>query len=127
MSNRIAVFNHSPNLLLLYEAILEPRGYEVHKFHEELADVKEIESLEPNLIILGNLRGVGEDELQWLRIIRKHPSLKSVPVLISTTASEKQWMVTGLDELSNVQVLTKPFDQQALIVCVRQLLQESVQ
>ena len=123
MSNRIAIFNHSPNLLLLYEAILQPRGYEVFPFHEDQTKVEEIEELQPQLIIFGNLRGIGADELQWLHNLRKNPTLKMIPVLISTTANEHQWLVDGLDNLSNVQVITKPFDQQALLACVTELME----
>jgi DNA-binding response OmpR family regulator len=126
-TTRIAVFNHSPNLLTLYRITLGQRGYEVMTFDHDFSDFSDVERVNPDLLILGNVQGINHDEIEMLMKLRAHPQLNSIPVILSTTASENLLPMDKLQRAGNVHVLYKPFDVQDLLITVRQALQKETQ
>jgi adenylate cyclase len=120
--SRILVLNHSPHLLALYQAVLSPRGYEVLTGEETSMSLSEIEAISPDLIILGNIQGIGNDELQLLYALRASPSTTRIPVIISTTAPQSAQLLSELNLFERILLLSKPFDYQRLLACVKQAL-----
>jgi len=123
-SSRIAVFNHSPNLLTLYRITLGQRGYEVLTFEHDFSDIKDVEKSNPDLLILGNVQGINHDEIEMLIQLRTHPHLNHIPVILSTTASENLLPMEKIQRAGNVHVLYKPFDVQDLLIAVKKALQD---
>jgi DNA-binding response OmpR family regulator len=124
-TSRIAVFNHSVNLLTLYRIALGQRGYEVMTFNHDFADFSDVEKANPDLLILGNVQGINHDEIDMLMRLRAHPQLNHIPVILSTTASENLLPMEKLQSAGNVHVLYKPFDVQNLLIAVKKALQSS--
>jgi CheY-like chemotaxis protein len=125
MSARIVVFDHSPTLLKLYDAVLRPRGYEVFGYQQDMTDFREVEALSPDLILLGNVTAFDEHQLDLLEQIRTRPQTQHLPVLVATTAIEPLLNFKRLRAFGSVYVLSKPFAAQHLLAAVQQALASS--
>jgi DNA-binding response OmpR family regulator len=125
MRERILIFNHSSNILELYRAALSGHGYQVFTRIEDMTSLKEVEEVEPELIIFGNVKGIGEDEFRILRELREHPLGRTIPVIISTTAPHTASLMTEIQRLKQTVLLAKPFDYQGLLNQVREILDNS--
>ncbi|HLU09538.1 MAG TPA: hypothetical protein VK003_07710 [Oceanobacillus sp.] len=125
MSERIIVFNHSPNHLLLYKTILNAHGYEVFTYQQDMADFREVEAIQPRLIILGNVTGTYDDELDIVGEIRAHAQTHETPILIVTTAATHMLNYERIRAFGNIYTMTKPFDALQLLLAVKQALGSS--
>jgi DNA-binding response OmpR family regulator len=64
MSSRILVINDDQSILDLFDLILKGEGYEVILSRVNYEDVKDIEQLRPDLILLDFK--IGNDNIGWL-------------------------------------------------------------
>lgn len=84
------------------------------------AAIEEIGRQKPQVIItdwgMPKLNG-----LQLLQIIRKHDALKTLPVLMITSRSEKEYIVTAVQEGVSSYIV-KPFDAATLEARLRKIL-----
>jgi DNA-binding NtrC family response regulator len=120
MNAKIAVFNHSANLLTLFEQNLTSRGYQVFTFEQAMTNFEEIAALAPDVIIIGSIEGFGVDELQFLQQLRAEYQLQDVPIIISTTIFFIDTQI--IERIPKLSVLLKPFDIPTLLDCVEQAL-----
>jgi DNA-binding response OmpR family regulator len=120
MATRIAVFNHSPQLLKLYEANLGARGFEVTTFIEALTSLEQLRDIEAELFILGNVTGYDKAEIEFLIELRTDPQVADIPIIICTTAAFH--LLDGLNQVPDIFVLTKPFEIEQLLDCIHQAL-----
>jgi DNA-binding response OmpR family regulator len=116
------VLDHSPNILRLYKASLETRGYEVGACIQNIVTVDQLAAFNPDLIILDAI-GIHSSELSLVYQIRNHRQLQFTPLIISTTSVPMVLNLDGVDRLPNVTLLSKPFAHQILLKCVREALQ----
>jgi CheY-like chemotaxis protein len=122
MSICIVAFDHSPILLKLYDTILSPRGYAVFGYQQDMTGFQEVEALSPDLILLGNVTGLDEHQLDILDQIRTRPHTQHLPVIVATTASEPLLNFNRLRAFGRLYVLAKPFNTQQLLDAVNQSL-----
>lgn len=122
MPHRIAVFNHSPNVLLLIETILRQKGFEVLAFVEALTDISRVVELSPDLVIIGHVRGYDDEELEIIHSFRTEPSTINIPIIVCTTGAAHVRRNARLDGISYVTIVPKPFDIQELLAAVYRAL-----
>ena len=119
MPLRIVAFDHLPHHLLLYQLVLQQNGYEVCAYAHDPINLREMQALQPDLILWGNVTGLFKYELDLLERIRKHPYTQHVPLLILTTALEGMLNPYNLHSFAKISVLAKPFAAQQLLVAVK--------
>lgn len=124
MSARIAVFNHSPQLLRLFQVILGQQGFEVSGHIEDVHGVEAVRELQPDLIILGNLTGVGLDEWHTLTLLRAQAENRHTPIIIASTGTQILTGTVPCNHQDRLYLLPKPFDRQTLLDCVYQALEQ---
>jgi CheY-like chemotaxis protein len=119
MKTKIAIFDHSPHIQLLFRHILTYHGYAVFTLEEDEIGLQKLEALQADLIILGNIRPSRESDFQFLTKLRSQPATKTIPVVIATTAPSNLLQSPSLAQETRVSVLFKPFNQQQLLQCVQ--------
>lgn len=115
MPHRIAVFNHSSNILLLIESVLKQKGFEVFTFLETLTDVSGVVELTPDLVIIGHITGFVDEELDIVRQFRANASTEHVPIIICTTGAAQVRKSGSLDGVSYIAIVPKPFNIHELL------------
>src|ERR1700747_3027789 len=110
---RILVADDSPQLVLLYRAILEDAGYEAVSVSNAMAAIAAVEGGRVDAAVLDVLMpGVSGDAIAE-RLRRTNPDL---PVLLMTGDYGEQFVVEG-----EAPVLHKPFAPEDLVRAVREL------
>jgi DNA-binding response OmpR family regulator len=119
---RIAVIDDSPHLVSLYQSVLAQRGYQVYAHEENEQGLQEIKKLQPDLIILGNIRIANDVEFAFLRQLRNQPETHLIPIILATTGARliEQSIVNCQNH--NLTILSKPFDWHTLTTCVEAVM-----
>ena len=122
MTPRLLVLDDEPDLLFLYQLILEPEGYLVHLAASGFEQVTDIEHFQPDLLILDYhvRRHRGAEPL--VRQLKAYPPTSALPVILCTAdayaiADEKDFL-----RAHHVGVILKPFAIAALVQLVHQML-----
>lgn len=123
MPQRIAVFNHSSNILLLIESVLKKKGFEVFTFLETLTDVSRVTELSPDLVIIGHVKGFNDGEAEIIHQFRADPNTAHVPIIVCTTGAAHVRESGTLDGVSYVTIVPKPFSVQDLMNAVMSALE----
>jgi DNA-binding response OmpR family regulator len=118
MQHHIVVFNHSSNVLLLIESVLEQKGFQVSTFLETLTDVTRVIELSPDLVIIGHVRGIVDEELDIIHQFRTTPETAHVPIIVCTTGAALVQRGGSLEGVSYVTIVPKPFDVHELVDAV---------
>lgn len=123
MAARILVINDSPDILELFRDILEGEaGYEVVLRGLAFRDIREVEQVKPDLIILDYLFGNERPGWQMLQLLKMHRSTAQIPVIICTAAIREVVDIEA-DLLSHdVRLVHKPFDIDDLLSTVTEAL-----
>jgi DNA-binding response OmpR family regulator len=127
MSVRIMVFNHTPHVLRLFEVVLSTRGYEVSTHFQALEHLAEVESVMPDLIILGYIKGYAENELEMIHALRANSKTATISILICSTGFEALEKSGRYDGIPLVHLMSKPFEPANLLEAVDHLLALRIQ
>jgi len=94
----------------------------IRQVEDGRAALEEISKQKPHVVITdwGMPRVNG---LQLLQVIRKHEALKSLPVLMITSRSEKEYVLTAAQEGVSSYIV-KPFNVQTLETKISKILQD---
>lgn len=111
-------------ILDVMQELLEEEGYRVSVSMETL-DLTRIKALQPDLIVQ-DLLFAGRQEAGWhfLTLMRLHPELACIPLLLCTAATETvndPAMAENLDR-QGVRVLLKPFELDHLLTTITEML-----
>lgn len=121
MSARILVVDASPAILKVVGAILEARGHSVTATDDGDAALAALREDEPFALVLLEFQMPTMNGLQFCRAMRQVERLRSLPVVLMTSRSER--IRDTFVELSGaVDVITKPFDEEALVTVVEHAL-----
>ncbi|HYX48603.1 MAG TPA: response regulator [Ktedonobacteraceae bacterium] len=124
MAARILVVNDTQEILELFRTFLEEEeGYEVILAGTPVQQIKEVESIQPDLIILDLVFGDEKTGLQMLQMLKMQRSTSTIPVIICTAALDLLREQEGYLVSQGVHVLYKPFDLDHLAVNVKHLLE----
>lgn len=126
MSKRILVVDDRANLLALLRMILEDEQYQVSILQEGRDAVARIRDNPPDLVIL-DLKLADANGLDILESLRAQTSTADIPVIVYTAAVIEAESVSNLisgnpARYTNVSVLQKPFDLDALLYRVQEVL-----
>jgi CheY-like chemotaxis protein len=102
--------------------MLIPRDFSLYTFGNEDDNLEAVETLRPDLIILGDIRAIEDEDFQFFRRLKTSPSLRKVPIIIATTAPLNLLQTPLLDQQAKVWLLSKPFARQELLDCVNAAL-----
>jgi len=123
MKSRILVVNDTQEILELFRMLLEEEeGYDVVLSGFPIQQVKEIEHIKPDLIILDLVLGDEKTGMQMLQMLKMQRSTAAIPVLVCTAALQIVREQEGYLVSQGVHVVYKPFEIDDLIVNVKQLL-----
>ena len=124
MTTRVMVINNSDNILALFEKILAKEDYQVFLQLFLNSDLREVNKIKPDLIILDYY--VGREGVGWefLQLLRMEDATAAIPVLICTTAVKLAHDIAGYLATKNVSILRKPFSSRDLVGAVQSALQD---
>ncbi len=126
MTKRILAIDDRANLLALLRMILEDERYQVSVLQDAASAVSRIRADPPDLVIL-DLKLGETSGVDILESLRAHASTADIPVIVYTAAVIEAETVANLIEsnptrYANVSVLQKPFDLDALLARVQEVL-----
>lgn len=128
MPARIMVIEDAPEMLELFQELLQDEGYEVFPYGHDIDDLAEIERIRPDLIILDYIMDGAVVGRPLLKRLKTYAATASIPVIICTAASNAAQAALEADQLtSKVRLVAKPFDVEDLLTAVRQTLAEENQ
>lgn len=119
MGARIMVINDTPEILDLFRDLLEPEGYEVIIYSYAPFELDEIESQQPDLIVLDFIIGQANSGWQLLQMLKMRRSTASIPVIICTAQTLFVRQMEGYLASHSVRVVPKPFDIEEFLAAVR--------
>jgi DNA-binding response OmpR family regulator len=124
MKARILVVNDTQEILELFRMLLEEQeGYEVVLSGFPIQQIKEIEQIKPDLIILDLVLGDEKTGMQMLQMLKMQRSTAAIPVLVCTAALQIVREQEGYLVSQGVHVVFKPFEIDDLLTNVKQLLE----
>jgi DNA-binding response OmpR family regulator len=123
LKSRILVVNDTQEILELFRMLLEEEeGYDVVLSGFPIQQVKDIEHIKPDLIILDLVLGDEKTGMQMLQMLKMQRSTAAIPVLVCTAALQIVREQEGYLVSQGVHVVYKPFDIDDLLTNVKQLL-----
>ena len=124
MTARILVVNDTQEILELFRMFLaDEEGYEVILAGTPMQQVKDVEQIAPDLIILDLVFGDEKTGLQMLQMLKMQRSTATIPVIVCSAALDLLREQEGYLVSHGVHVIYKPFDLDHLRVNVKQLLE----
>jgi DNA-binding response OmpR family regulator len=124
MKARILVVNDTQEILELFRMLLEEQeGYEVVLSGFPIQQIKEIEQIKPDLIILDLVLGDEKTGMQMLQMLKMQQSTAAIPVLVCTAALQIVREQEGYLVSQGVHVVFKPFEIDDLLTNIEQLLE----
>ena len=122
MSRSVVIFDPVPNHFKLMCVLLVSRGYHVLTFPCEGMASAQLESLQPDLFIVGCLKGYIQNELDIIRKLRAQPATAAIPILICSTGIETLQTLVERLNLEGLVLLGKPFTATDFLAAVQQTL-----
>jgi DNA-binding NtrC family response regulator len=122
MASSILVINDDQSILELFRLILEAEEYEVISSFVVYEDVKDVEQLQPALIILDVRIGYHAEGLLLLQKLKMYPPTKDIPVIICTAAVHEMREQEETFRQKKIPILYKPFDVDELLKLVHQFV-----
>ena len=126
MAACILVINDSPDILELFRDVLEGEGgYQVVLRGLAFRDIKVVQQVNPDLIILDYLFGHERAGWQMLQLLKMHRSTAKIPVIVCT-AAVREVIDIEADLLSHlVRLVHKPFEIDDLLAAVADMLAQA--
>ena len=126
MTKHILVIDDRANLLALLRMILEDERYQVSVLQEGSGAVEHVRENAPDLVIL-DLKLADASGLDILESLRAQEATADIPVIVYTAAvmeaeAVERLITSNPERFNNVSVLQKPFELDALLDRVGQLL-----
>ena len=126
MGKRILVIDDREELLTLLRMLLEDADYRV-AVSLDGSEVAEMARTDPPDLIVLDLRLGGVSGLDVLESLRANKATADTPVIVATAAVTEadiveNLMTTNPDRYANISVLKKPFDGDALLERIGQMI-----
>ena len=111
----ILVINDTQEILDLFRDILQDEGYRVSLYSYAFKDIKEIQSLQPDLVIIDFIIGGEAHGWQMLQKMKMNRDTAKIPIIACTAAVQLVKELEGHLTSKNVRIVLKPFDIDDLI------------
>jgi DNA-binding response OmpR family regulator len=115
----VLVINDTQEILDLFRDILEDEGYRVSLYSYAFKDVKEIQALLPDLVIIDFIIGGEAHGWQMLQKMKMNRDTAKIPIIACTAAIQMVKDLEGHLTSKNVRIILKPFDIDDLLAEVR--------
>jgi DNA-binding response OmpR family regulator len=122
MSAHLLVLNDDEAILDLYKLLLENEGYTLHLAQIAFEDVRDIEELHPDLIILDIKFGGHYEGFSIVQRLRMYPPTKDIPLIICTAALYEVKEQEPTLRARGIPVIYKPFEIEEILTAVRSAL-----
>lgn len=119
MSRRILVVNDTQEILELFREILEEEGFEAVLYSFAISDMREIERIQPDLIILDYVFGGERAGWQMLQKLKMRRTTAMIPIIICTAAIREVREIEGYLQAQGITVVAKPFNLDDLYYAIR--------
>lgn len=123
MATRILVVNDTQEILELFDELLTEEGYEVVLYSQAIQDMREIERIKPDLIIIDYIFGGEKDGWQMVQKLRMRRATAKIPLIICTAAVKEVREIEGYLTMKGIELVSKPFDIEDLLDAVKTALQ----
>jgi CheY-like chemotaxis protein len=123
MTLHVMVFNDSKEILELFHEILTDEGYEVTLDSFGIDDLREVERIKPDLLILDHVVGRERSGWQLLQKLKMRRSTAHIPIVVCTTAIKLAKDMEGYLTSKGVSVVLKPFDIDDLLSAIKKALE----
>ena len=120
---RVLLINDTQEILELFREILEEEGFEVVLSSFNIQEVKDVEEIAPDLVILDFLVGGEAQGWQLLQKLRMNRATQTLPILVCTAAIQLARELEGHLKAKNVGLVLKPFDIDDLVSAVHIAMQ----
>lgn len=118
MATRILVVNDTQEILDAFHALLTDEGYEVILYSFAIMDMREIERVKPDLIILDYIFGGEKTGWQMLQKLKMRRSTATIPVIVCTAATTQVREIEGYLQAQGIKLVPKPFNIDTLLEAV---------
>ena len=115
MPSHILIIDDDTSVLEVMRCVLEGEGYQVSTSLCAFEDLKDVEQLHPDLIIL-DLKMQGRDTgWAFLQKVRLHPPTATIPIFLCTAALSDVREQEDILRKKGVPILYKPFNLNELL------------
>ena len=118
MATRILVVNDTQEILDAFHALLTDEGYEAILYSFAIMDMREIERVKPDLIILDYIFGGERTGWQMLQKLKMRRSTATIPVIVCTAATTQVREIEGYLQAQGIKLVPKPFNIDTLLEAV---------
>lgn len=107
----ILAINQSQEVLDLFKALLEEdEGYRVTTQSFVEKDLKAIQKLAPDLIIVDYMWDFEDEGWAFLQMVKMNPATQNIPVVLCTGAANRVESLSGHLQRMGIRVVIKPFN-----------------
>ncbi len=123
MKAHILIIDDDQSILEMMRLVLEEEGgYRVTTAESTFEEVADVESLQPQLILLDFLLQGRQTGWNFLQKLRLHRPTKDIPIVICTAALSDVKEQESILIQKGIPILYKPFDVDELLHIVDQIL-----
>lgn len=121
MARKVLIVDDEPNIVAALDYLLRRSGYEVHTAVDGAAALRQVQAVQPDLVLLDVMmpEKSGYDVCQR---IRANPQWGKIRIVILSAKGREAEMNRGLS-LGADAYITKPFSNAALVARIGELLQ----
>lgn len=109
MTRKILAVDDEPSIVRLVKAALTARGHEVVTAHDGQDALDKVALEKPDLIVL-DIMMPRMDGREVARRLSKNPATAKIPIVFLSAIGDLDSQLDTLEELKDVEYLTKPFD-----------------
>jgi DNA-binding response OmpR family regulator len=113
MTRKILAVDDEPSIVKLVSAALTTRGYEVVTAYDGQDALDKVALEKPDLIVL-DIMMPRMDGREVARRLSKDPKTAKIPIVFLSAIGDLDSQLDTLEELKDVEYLTKPFDVKEL-------------
>jgi len=122
MDAHILVIEDDESILNLFRVFLEKDGFVVSTARNACQNVRDIEAIAPDLIILDIMFGLHHDGFRLLQKLRMYPPTEPIPIIICTAAVSAIREQEDILQQKGIPLLYKPFRLRELHQAIETLL-----
>lgn len=119
-AKKILIVDDNKHIRMLVKATLKVRSYEVIEAEDGEAGVETAVAELPDLVLL-DVMMPKMDGFEVLKLLRKRPETKDMPIVMLTTAAQEADQIRGWDSGAD-DYMIKPFNPTALLDVVERCL-----
>lgn len=120
MPKKILIADDEPGIVVPLQFLMEQGGYEVHIAYDGRQAMEIIRGVKPDLILL-DIMLPGLDGFEICRMVREHPELQSIRIIMVTAMGREVNVQKGL-ALGADAYIVKPFSNRQIVEKVEELL-----